>query len=371
MDIQFILIFISVYLLVDRIMSSTRNKENETTMNIILNMQKQFIDVINTQNRIAAQNGVTFEETKEILDTMVDEYLENVYSLENERLFLIKDKEFPTDWEGVYLYPNKEKQLDQLQRLKTSIQRYASDTFKDRLRIFYTDTYIQEYVSKLVEDKYYARLILSEENARVFRKTCATNLEKLQKEQELSRKKEIADKHKRLNSLLTKLSYQPYLPENVQEVDDKDRVEGVDTHKLLRGRYILNKQYYDDIAKNIEHENDIFTGAEKYARPDDKLVSYLAKEFNWDSIQPDPHTVEEEKFNVAEICMRYELNPIESGLFGKHDTPTSITENYKGKVYDMDGKRLNNIFYLTETYGEFYTNINEASIAEGISSIFV
>ena len=64
---------------------------------------------------------------------------------------MIKDKRFPTGWEGVYLYPNKKKQLDQLQRLKTSIQRYASDTFKDRLRIFYTDTYIQEYVSKLVE----------------------------------------------------------------------------------------------------------------------------------------------------------------------------------------------------------------------------
>ena len=41
-------------------MNSTRNKENETTMNIILNMQKQFIDVINTQNECGTGNGVTF-----------------------------------------------------------------------------------------------------------------------------------------------------------------------------------------------------------------------------------------------------------------------------------------------------------------------
>lgn len=84
------------------------------------------------------------------------------------------------------------------------------------------------------------------------------NVEKYRKIR-LQRNKDAVNKHKRLNDLLSTFKYTEYLPVTIDEIGDEDRIEGVDTHKLLKGRYMCNKKYYDGIADSIANDNDIVT----------------------------------------------------------------------------------------------------------------
>lgn len=360
-----ILLGIIIYFILDKLLFSERGKKEDTTSLV----QLQILEMM--KNQSAINSNVTFEETKSIMNTMVDEYLENMYSSENEKLHLIKDKDFPTSWEDVYTYPNISLQQDQIRRLKQSIRVNSSETFMNRIRIFYSDTYINEYLDKVVEEKYYQRLITSEENAKLFRNKCRENLEKIRAEEDAKRKKEIIEKNDRLNNLISTFSHSKYLPTDMERVDDKEYLDKIDTHKLLRGRYVCNRKYYDSISRSLNDEEDVVNKAQQYEKVDDTLIAYLSKEFEWDKMQDTPLITENAKFDIAEISLRYKLNPVAENLFGEHTSPSSYKQEYKGKTYDLTGKRLNNIFHLSETYEKNYMNIEEASITEAISSILI
>lgn len=362
MDMNLVILVLIGFLILDRIFVSKEDKKkDEPDMYKVMDMMR--MSSLNT--------NVTFEETKTVLNTMIDEYLDHMYTFENDRTHLIKNKEFPTEWAGIYVYPSQEVQREQISRLKDSVKTNSSETFLNRIRIFYSDAYIDSYLARTAEEKYVKRREESDEKSREFKKTCLENVEKYRKDAEVAEKQDVVNKHKRLNDLLSTFKYTEYLPVTIDEIGDEDRIEGVDTHKLLKGRYMCNKKYYDGIADSIANDNDIVTGIEAYKRVDDKLVAALSKEFGWNEIQADPYVIEASKHDIVEVMMRYGMNPLTNELFGDHDSPSNITETFKGKVYDMDGKRLNNIFYLEETYEKFYGNINEAAITEDISAIFI
>lgn len=361
MDTNLIILVLIAFLVLDRLFYKEEKKKEEPDIFTMMNLMR--MDTVNA--------NVTFEETKNVLNTMIDEYLDHMYTFENDRTHLIKNKDFPTEWGGIYVYPSQEVQLNQIKRLKESVKMNSSETFMNRIRIFYSDAYIDDYLSRVVEEKYIKRREESDEKSREFKKLCLENAEKYAKDAELAQKQDVVNKHKRLNNLLSTFSYAGYLPTDTAEIGDEDRIEGVDTHKLLKGRYLLNKKYYDSIADKISNDNDIITGIESYERVDDKLVAALSKEFEWNQIAADPYVIEASKHDIVEVMMRYGKSPLEGDLFGEHSSPSNITETYKGRVYDMDGRRLNNIFYLEETYNKFYGNINEAAITEDISAIFV
>lgn len=364
MNTNIIFILVILFLIVDRIMVAISEKDakKETTMADVLVAMK-----MNAENN----SNVSFEETKSVMNTMIDEYLDHMYTMENDKTYLIKNKDFPTEWGGIYMYPSQDVQKDQIKRLKESIRKNSSETFLNRIRIFYSDAYIDEYVSKTIEEKYVQRREVSDTKGREFKKLCLENQEKYKKDAELQEKKMIAEKHHRLNKLLTSFEHSPYLPEAVEEIGVADRIDGTDTNKLLKGRYLLNKKYYDELGVMVQNENDVFTDTDKYKRVDDRLISYLSKEMKWNEVEDNPYVIEEQKHIIVEVSMRYEINPLEAELFGAHPYASNISEDYKGKTYDMTGKRLNNAFYFEDIYESAYSNINEAAVTEELSAILV
>ena len=363
MDTNILILLLILFIIADKFFTNEDKKEGvDTTMVQVLAAMK-----------LSAENSTTvsFEETKAVMNTMIDEYLDHMYTMENDRPFLIKDKDFPTEWGGIYIYPSEDAQRDQIRRLKESVRKNSSETFMNRIRVFYTDSYIDEYLDKTIEEKYIRRREESDTKFREFKQLCIDNREKIRKDNELAEKKVTAEKYKRINKLLSTFSHAEYLPEDLNEIGIADRVDGVDTHKLLQSRYVLNKKYYDELGTGINNEADVLTSPERYKRVDDKLIAFMAKEFEWQGIEDNPHIVEEHKHQLVEISMRYDLNPLDDDLFGAHDSPPNITENYKGKTYDMSGKKLNNIFYFEDTYEKGYGTINEAAITENIAGIYV
>lgn len=366
-SINFILLAVIIYFILDKLLFQERPKASVADTSSLI--QFQMMELM--KNQMNMNSTVTFEETKAILNTMVDEYLENMYSIENEKLHMIKDKDFPTTWEDVYTYPNATVQADQIKRLKQSIRVNSSESFMNRIRIFYSDTYINEYLDKVVEEKYYQRLVMSEENAKVFRNKCRENLEKIRLDEDTKRREEAAQKNNRLNDLISQFSYKKYLPTDLERVNDEDYLSKIDTHKLLKGRYVLNRKYYDNISKNVRTEEDAINKAQQYENVDDTLIAILAKEFEWDKSVDSPILTESAKYDIAEVSLRYGLNPIKAKLFGEHDVACSYKVEKADRIYEMTGKRLNNAFHLSETYEKSYRNIEEAMVSEEISSILI
>jgi hypothetical protein len=275
--------------------------------------------------KISTENNtnVSFEETKAVMNTMIDEYQDHMYTVENDKTYLIKNKDFPTEWTGIYVYPSQEKQKDQIRRLKESVRKNSSESFLNRIRVFYSDSYIDEYLDKTIEEKYIKRREESDTKSREFKKICIENIEKYRKDAELQEKKAVVEKHSRLNKLLSTFSHAGYLPENIDDVGNIEKIESIDTHKLLKSRYVLNKKYYDELGMNVHSVEDTLVDTDKYARVDDRMIAYVAKEMDWTKVEDNPHIVEEYKHVIVEVTMRHGINPLEAGLFGAHPYPSN------------------------------------------------
>ena len=100
MDMNLVILVLIGFLILDRIFVSKEDKKkDEPDMYKVMDMMR--MSSLNT--------NVTFEETKTVLNTMIDEYLDHMYTMENDRPFLIKDKDFPTEWGGIYIYPPRQR----------------------------------------------------------------------------------------------------------------------------------------------------------------------------------------------------------------------------------------------------------------------
>ena len=97
----------------------------------------------------------------------------------------------------------------------------------------------------------------------------------------------------------------------------------------------------------------------------------MSKEYNWNKLSTKPEEIEKYKLEIAEVCMKHGLNPIQIGLFGEHDKAGPYQyEDETGTIVSMAKHRLNPIFYTEEFYAKGFHSIAEAIHEEGFE-IFI
>ena len=331
----------------------------------VINQQKE----LNTNLKMSTVN---FDETKKVLMSMIDEYISFVFRNEIDMPHNIRNKEKPTSWEGVYVIPSSELQQKHYDDLKTIVREHMSESFMDRLRVFYKDSYISKYIDQYIYTEYNRRLRITMETAREFRDLCNKNIREYQKEMEEAEKKSRFNKHEKINRLLKVFGFQEVLPTNDDQAEKATPLEEIDTMKLYKHRYLLNKRYYDSLAKNVKDTDDVLVDYDKLKYgPDDKFVTFMSKEYNWNKLSTKPEEIEKYKLEIAEVCMKHGLNPIQIGLFGEHDKAGPYQyEDETGAIVSMTKHRLNPIFYTEEFYAKGFHSIAEAIHEEGFE-IFI
>lgn len=340
----------------------------------ILNRNNE-IERLVTKNKSYELCNVSFEETKKVLMNMIDEYISYIFRNEINMPHNIKNKDKPTTWDNVFMIPTNKRQQEHYNELETLVTTNMSDSFLERLRIFYKDSYITHFIKDYIVSEYNARILDTIEEGKKFRDLCRKNAEEFARVVQEESYKKTANKNDKINRYLNFFGFDAPLETDVEKIIEDPSVIDVekrDAMKLFRGRYLLNKQYYDSFKPYIHEIEDTVRDIETIRQPDDKFVTYLAKEYGWDrKVLTAPEEIEEEKLEIVEVCLRHGLDPIAIDLFGEHNSvgPYAYKDS-NGVDVSMHGKRLNPIFYISETYNGDYSCAAEVAYSE-TKDIFV
>lgn len=325
----------------------------------IINQQKE----LNSNLKLG---GINFDDTKKVLMDMIDEYISFIFRNEIDMPHNIRNKSKPTTWEGVYVIPSSELQQKHYDDLKVIVREHMSESFLDRLRVFYKDSYIEKYIDQYIYTEYNRRLRLTMENAREFRDICNKNLTDYRRELEEADKKKTFSKNDKMNRLFKVFGFDPILPTNDDDATKATPFEDIDTVRLMKNRYLLNKPYFDSLNKYVKGIDDVLVDADKNKDADDKLITYMSNEYGWSKTKMTPPEVEKSKTEIIEVCLKHGLNPMQIGLFGEYNKAAPY--QYTGdddEVVSMNGRRLNTHFYGEDIYNKGYHSIVEAIHAEG------
>jgi hypothetical protein len=149
--------------------------------------------------------------------------------------------------------------------------------------------------------------------------------------------------------------------------------EEIQMRKLARENHLIisgGSDYHGANKPNLE----IGIGRGRLAVPYDVLSEIRnihEKEYNWNKLSTKPEEVEKYKLEIAEVCMKHGLNPVQIGLFGEHDKAGPYQyEDETGAIVSMTKHRLNPIFYTEEFYAKGFHSIAEAIHEEGFE-IFI
>lgn len=209
MDIQSIIMVFVLFAVFEFIKDKVLKYIEDTKTLITLqkdNIISEQAKVINQQKELNTNlkmSTVNFDETKKVLMSMIDEYISFIFRNEIDMPHNIRNKEKPTSWEGVYVIPSSELQQKHYDDLKTIVREHMSESFMDRLRVFYKDSYISKFIDQYIYTEYNRRLRITMETAREFRDLCNKNIREYQKEMEEADKKSRFNKHEK-NKQITK-----------------------------------------------------------------------------------------------------------------------------------------------------------------------
>lgn len=347
----------------------TKIKETEAGMGkkiSMLNMENGAL-----KEQMILTKTVDHDGTIKILDTMIARFIEDIFTNEIDRPHLAKQGARVT--ENHYRMVGDEEQGRHMRRIIELVKSSVSPEFMKRLSVFYTDEYMNNYIPKLIKEKYIQRYMVSYEKSAELSKTVRENLRVIQREREIHRMKKDIEEFKEINSHLNTFGHNPYLPETVEEYEGYN-FENNKTHRFLKDRYVLNRFYHDDLSKTIKGTEDLVRDIDHYPHADDKLVSYLAEKLEWTKMKQDPETIENAKIDIVNIAFLQSkaFNPLEFFDEQYKRSPKS-TEYFNGQKYDLSNKRLNDIFYDEKLYSEDYSfsNIQEALKFKNAISITV
>lgn len=363
-----IILSISIYIVLEIIrftyskhITNRENKIKYTYEERIRNVQDS-LNIVTKKNISYEFGGVNFDETKKVLMTMIDEYITSLFRNEINMPHNIRNREKPTTWDGVHVIPTAEKQKEHYKILDELVKTNMSDSFLDRLRVFYKDSYINEFIKEYIRMEYNKRILDTIEDGKVFRELCRKNIEEFRKERLMEINKEKADENKKLNEVLQLFGFQTSYETDPEEIDKAPPMEETDTMKLFRGRYLLDKNYFDKVVlPHVDTIEDTVVDADKFRDADDKLVAYLAKTNNWTKEKVTPEKAELVKYDIAEVCMKHGLNPVETNMFGEYAEAAPFSYEYEDETIFMAGKRLNPMFYSSDIYKEDYNSIEECA----------
>lgn len=377
MNIQSIIMVFVLFLIFefikDKIIKYIDDLKNDiaTQKDIVIAEQLKVINQQKELNTNLKMSTVNFDETKKVLMTMIDEYISFIYRNEIDMPHNIRNKEKPTSWEGVYVLPSKELQEKHYTDLKTIVHEHMSDSFMDRLRVFYKDSYIHKFIDEYIYTEYNRRLRITMEEARNFREICNKNIDEYRKELEEADKRSKFTKNDKVNKYLKLFGFQPVLPTNDDEVSKATPSEEIDTIRLFKNRYLLNKRYYDSLAPKVKSLDDVLVDYDKLKYgPEDKLVTFLSTDNGWNKLPTGPKEVEQYKLEITEVCLKHSLNPLALGLFGEYDKAGPYQYEENGETISMTKHRLNPLFYNDEFYNKGYHSIAEAILEENFE-VFV
>lgn len=355
-------------------MENVQNKIKGEFNKEILN-KDDTITALATRNRAYEMCNVSFDETKKVLMNMIDEYISHIFRNEINMPHNIKNRDKPTSWENVYVIPTSERQQKHYKELEVLVTTNMSDSFLERLRVFYKDSYITHFIKEYIVCEYNSKLLDTIEEGRKFRELCRKNTEEFARVVREENYKKTASKNDKINRYLNFFGFDTPLETDVEKIIEDPstiEVENRDVMKLFRGRYLLNKQYYDSFKPYINEIEDTVKDIETIRQPDDKFVTYLASEYGWDKkVLTAPEEIEEEKLEIVEVCLRHGLDPVSIELFGEHNSVGPyMYRDSDGVDVSMHGKRLNPIFYISETYNGDYSCAAEVAYGE-TKDIFV
>ncbi len=238
MDIQSIIMVFVLFAVFEFIKDKVLKYIEDTKALITLqkdNIISEQAKVINQQKELNTNlkmSTVNFDETKKVLMSMIDEYISFIFRNEIDMPHNIRNKEKPTSWEGVYVIPSSELQQKHYDDLKTIVREHMSESFMDRLRVFYKDSYISKFIDQYIYTEYNRRLRITMETAREFRDLCNKNIREYQKEMEEADKKSRFNKHEKINRLLKVFGFQEVLPTSDDQAEKATPLEEIDTMKL-------------------------------------------------------------------------------------------------------------------------------------------
>lgn len=357
-----------------RYMENTKNKI-KAELNKEISSRNSKIEELVTKNKSYELCNVSFDETKKVLMNMIDEYISFIFRNEINMPHNIKNKDKPTTWDNVFMIPTNKRQQEHYDELETLVTTNMSDSFLERLRVFYKDSYINHFIKDYIVTEYNARILDTIEEGKKFRDLCRKNAEEFARVVQEESYKKTANKNEKINRYLNFFGFDAPLETDVEKIIEDPSVidiEKRDAMKLFRGRYLLNKQYYDSFKPYIHEIEDTVKDIETIRQPDDKFVTYLASEYGWDrKVLTAPEEIEVEKLEIVEVCLRHGLDPVAIDLFGEYNSVGPyVYKDSHGVDVSMHGKRLNPIFYISETYNGDYSSAAEVAYSE-TKDIFV